>query len=311
MPLFQIQLAPTTNIEEIWALDNLLFTKNHCGKVQHKSITERTETPVCANCHGSHPASYRGCPKFPKLNNPTNKQPAPTVTFTSNYAKPNISYSAITSSNSNTTNSNDTPSLLTTLKDAVLILRYCFSFRLLKLYFQKLKKLLILMTRCTPSSRQLVKFLNKMRLNFLFPTKLTICTWNANGLLAKIDELKHFLETYSPDILLIQETHLRPGTRSPQVANYTFYRTDKIFNDSIRRDLYPGGTAIFIKSHIPHHNIPSPTLNTVQTTIVQLHDHHNPFTVISTYIPPQRKTPTDPNRNFFSFTGPHHTSQHF
>ncbi|GIY22672.1 hypothetical protein CEXT_41551 [Caerostris extrusa] len=65
------------------------------------SITERTETPVCANCHGSHPASYRGCPK---LNNPANKQPAPTVTFTSNFAKPNISYSAITSHNSNTTN---------------------------------------------------------------------------------------------------------------------------------------------------------------------------------------------------------------
>ncbi|GIX98524.1 RNA-directed DNA polymerase from mobile element jockey [Caerostris darwini] len=59
--------------------------------------------------------------------------------------------------------------------------------------------------------------------------------------------------------------------------------------------MYPGGTAIYIKNHIPHHNIPSPTLNTVQTTIVQLYNHNNPFTVQS-----QRKTPTDPNRNFFS-----------
>ncbi|GIX89177.1 hypothetical protein CDAR_216461, partial [Caerostris darwini] len=46
--------------------------------------------------------------------------------------------------------------------------------------------------------------------------------------------------------------------------------------------MYPGGTAIFIKTHIPHHNIPSPTLNTVQATIVQLHNHNNPFIVIST-----------------------------
>ncbi|GIX84003.1 nucleic-acid-binding protein from transposon X-element [Caerostris darwini] len=154
MPLFQIQLAPTDNLEEIWALDSLLFTKitiekynkegiSQCHRCQlfgHSStncklsikcvkyadqhltkdcsITDRTETPVCADCQGSHPASYRGCPKFPKLNNPTNKQSANPVTFTSNYAKPNISYSAITSSNSNTT-TNDTPSLLNTLKDAV------------------------------------------------------------------------------------------------------------------------------------------------------------------------------------------------
>ncbi|GIX84001.1 hypothetical protein CDAR_270281 [Caerostris darwini] len=67
--------------------------------------------------------------------------------------------------------------------------------------------------------------------------------------------------------------------------------------------MYPGGTAIFIKTHIPHHNIPSPTLNTVQTTIVQIHNHNNPFTVISTYIPPQRKTFTDPIETFFPSQG--------
>ncbi|GIY88012.1 nucleic-acid-binding protein from transposon X-element [Caerostris darwini] len=154
MPLFQIQLAPTENVEDIWQLDSLLFTKitvekynnkggiSQCHRCQlfgHSSIncklpikcvkcaghhltkdctiTTHTDTPVCANCQGSHPASYRGCPKFPKLNHSTSKQSANPVSFTSNFTKPNVSYSAMASNSSNSTT--DTPSLLNTLKDAV------------------------------------------------------------------------------------------------------------------------------------------------------------------------------------------------
>ncbi|GIY64970.1 nucleic-acid-binding protein from transposon X-element [Caerostris darwini] len=154
MPLFQIQLAPTENVEEIWQLDSLLFTKINVEKYNNKggisqchrcqlfghssincklpikcvkcaghhltkdcTITNHTDTPVCANCQGSHPASYRGCPKFPKLNQSTNKQSTNPVSFTSNFTKPNISYSAMASTSSNSTN--DTPSLLTSLKEAV------------------------------------------------------------------------------------------------------------------------------------------------------------------------------------------------
>ncbi|GIY65391.1 hypothetical protein CEXT_468821 [Caerostris extrusa] len=78
--------------------------------------------------------------------------------------------------------------------------------------------------------------------------------------MGKIEDLKHFAEQNSLDIILIQETHLRPGSRSPKINNYNFYKTDKIFNDNTRRDMYPGGTAIFIKKHIPHHHIPTPDL---------------------------------------------------
>ncbi|GIY98937.1 putative RNA-directed DNA polymerase from transposon X-element [Caerostris extrusa] len=116
--------------------------------------------------------------------------------------------------------------------------------------------------------------------------------------MGKIDDLKNFIELNSIDIILIQETHLRPGSRSPKINNYNFYRTDKIFNDTIRRDMYPGGTAIFIKKHIPHHHIPTPDLSTTQATIIQLHTK-TPITIISTYVPPQRNSVTDPNRNFF------------
>ncbi|GIX66919.1 nucleic-acid-binding protein from transposon X-element [Caerostris darwini] len=176
MPLFQIQLAPTENIEEIWTLDNLLFTKITVEKYNNKggisqchrcqlfghssincklpikcvkcagqhltkdcSITNHTETPVCANCQGSHPASYRGCPKFPKLNSSTNKQQANPVTFTSNYAKPNISYSSITSNNSKNITT-DTPSLLTTLKDAVFDSEILLLLQVIKNVLPEIKK---------------------------------------------------------------------------------------------------------------------------------------------------------------------------
>ncbi|GFX62035.1 hypothetical protein TNCV_1358951 [Trichonephila clavipes] len=58
------------------------------------------------------------------------------------------------------------------------------------------------------------------RPNRLISTKLTmislktiglkLCSWNANGILNKISEFKIFVKKYSPDLLLIQETHLRP-----------------------------------------------------------------------------------------------------
>ncbi|GIY71190.1 nucleic-acid-binding protein from transposon X-element [Caerostris darwini] len=102
MPLFQIQLESTPEAENIWTLDSLLYTKikiekynttgtigqcHRCQLFGHSGIncrlparcvkcagphltgeclhTTKMENPVCANCKGPHPASYRECPKFP------------------------------------------------------------------------------------------------------------------------------------------------------------------------------------------------------------------------------------------------------
>ncbi|GIY65392.1 hypothetical protein CEXT_468831 [Caerostris extrusa] len=43
--------------------------------------TQCTDAPLCANCKGKHPASYRGCPNFPKL---TQTRPKTTTTTTNN-----------------------------------------------------------------------------------------------------------------------------------------------------------------------------------------------------------------------------------
>ncbi|GFW14325.1 probable RNA-directed DNA polymerase from transposon X-element [Trichonephila clavipes] len=76
---------------------------------------------------------------------------------------------------------------------------------------------------------------------------LSLCSWNANGILNKIIEFKLFEEKYDPDILLVQETHLRP-THNINIKNYICYRNDRITNGPAT-----GGTLIFIKNSIPHH----------------------------------------------------------
>lgn len=59
-----------------------------CGK-------KREEPPRCSNCNGEHPASFRGCPAFPKPmrprtnpeNSASNSQPKPNPTRNRSYAQ--------------------------------------------------------------------------------------------------------------------------------------------------------------------------------------------------------------------------------
>ncbi|GFV93656.1 hypothetical protein TNCV_1717641 [Trichonephila clavipes] len=79
---------------------------------------------------------------------------------------------------------------------------------------------------------------------------LRIAAWNANGVRSRIIELRDFINKHSLDIILIQETHLRPGV-SIRVPNYTLYR-----NDRQTQNIPSGGTAILVKSS-PHSNTDS------------------------------------------------------
>ncbi|GFX60273.1 probable RNA-directed DNA polymerase from transposon X-element [Trichonephila clavipes] len=82
-------------------------------------------------------------------------------------------------------------------------------------------------------------------------------------------------------MMMIQETHLRPGV-SIRVLNYTLYR-----NDRQTQNIPSGGTAILIKSSLKYHHIPTPTLGTVEATIVVLTPPgENPLLIASIYIPP-------------------------
>ncbi|GFW73553.1 hypothetical protein TNCV_4327101 [Trichonephila clavipes] len=110
---------------------------------------------------------------------------------------------------------------------------------------------------------------------------LRIAAWNANGVRSRIVELRDFINKHSLDIILIQETHLRPGV-SIRVPNYTLYR-----NDTQTQNIPSGDTAILIKSSLNLHHILTPTLGTVEaTTVVLTPPGENPLLIAYIYIPP-------------------------
>ncbi|GFU58473.1 RNA-directed DNA polymerase from mobile element jockey [Trichonephila clavipes] len=97
--------------------------------------------------------------------------------------------------------------------------------------------------------------------------------------LTKISEFKIFVEKYSPDLLLIQETHLRPH-HNINIPNYNCYRNDRIGDGRVG-----GGTLILTKKNVSHYNIP--TLNHIEATVVVITPQNlNPISVISVYVPP-------------------------
>ncbi|GFV28089.1 probable RNA-directed DNA polymerase from transposon X-element [Trichonephila clavipes] len=111
---------------------------------------------------------------------------------------------------------------------------------------------------------------------------LTIFSWNADGVRSRIVEMRDFIDKHAPDLLLLQETHLRPE-HSFSIPNYVCYR-----NDRPNSAHGWGGTAILIKRNISHFHVPTPPLRTgVEATLVALTPNdQEPFMVASIYIPP-------------------------
>lgn len=107
-------------------------------------------------------------------------------------------------------------------------------------------------------------------------------SWNANGIFRKTAELGDFLNEHDVDILLIQETHLRP-CNCLKLPNYTVYRQDRLQGPK-------GGTAIALKSSILH-QIPEASHNlshTESTTIILPNALSLPLQISSIYIPPDK-----------------------
>ncbi|GFV59447.1 putative RNA-directed DNA polymerase from transposon X-element, partial [Trichonephila clavipes] len=94
--------------------------------------------------------------------------------------------------------------------------------------------------------------------------------------------MRDFIDKHAPDLLLLQETHLRPE-HSFSIPNYVCYR-----NDRPNSAHGWGGTAILIKRNISHFHVPTPPLRTgVEATLVALTPNdQEPFMVASIYIPP-------------------------
>ncbi|GFT93190.1 uncharacterized protein TNCV_2710421 [Trichonephila clavipes] len=111
---------------------------------------------------------------------------------------------------------------------------------------------------------------------------LTIFSWNADGVRSRIVEMRDFIDKHAPDLLLLQETHLRPE-HSFSIPNYICYRNDR--TNSVRGW---GGTAILIKRNISHFHVPTrPLFTGVEATLVALTPtDQEPFMVASIYATP-------------------------
>ncbi|GIX68003.1 hypothetical protein CEXT_299591, partial [Caerostris extrusa] len=98
-----------------------------------------------------------------------------------------------------------------------------------------------------PEILQLLSALHKVH-----PSIKELCSWNANGLLNKISDLLVFADPHSPDVILVQETHIRPGTNPSKSSKLHLLQNDFILYDNRRRYTYPGGTGIFYQeTHSP------------------------------------------------------------
>jgi len=126
---------------------------------------------------------------------------------------------------------------------------------------------------------------------------LTIFSWNANGLRKHLDELQHILTETNIDIALISETHFTSTSCAKMYGfnSYYSYHPDGTAH---------AGSAIYIKSSIPHHSLPSYISSHIQACSVSIVTHNNiPITVSAIYCPPGLITTIDHFSEYFSTLG--------
>jgi hypothetical protein len=87
-------------------------------------------------------------------------------------------------------------------------------------------------------------------------------TWNGNGILGKLGELKVFLKMHDVDIMLITETKLLK-TDKIQIESYNLIRKER------NTDTRGGGVAILVKRGIPYIKAQL-TANEIECTAIKL-----------------------------------------
>ena len=120
-----------------------------------------------------------------------------------------------------------------------------------------------------------------------------IMHWNACGLLARTNELKHFINTTDvvPDIICIQETFLKPK-HNFKLDNYDIVRHDRI-------DQAKGGTATFVKLGIKYKVLSVP--NTLDCVAVEIVIKNKSYSVVNVYNPPSCDIVVDECKPLFGF----------
>ncbi|GBP87584.1 RNA-directed DNA polymerase from mobile element jockey [Eumeta japonica] len=118
----------------------------------------------------------------------------------------------------------------------------------------------------------------------LKPKNITLLSFNARGLTNNMVELDQCTKEYGIDIVLVQETLLKPNSpKSCTLAGYVQLRTD-------RTDAPLGGTAVYYKRSLQCCPIDLPTLSNIEATGCRLAmTGHRTLVIVSIYLSPSKK----------------------
>ena len=116
------------------------------------------------------------------------------------------------------------------------------------------------------------------------PKQLNILQLNINGINTKIDELIQLTIDQSIDIITIQETKLKPTSKTPKIPGFTPIRQD-------RKDKDGGGLLTYVKGNITFTDIKLPqncNINTIESQKIKIHlTNHKHLNIYNVYIAPR------------------------
>lgn len=113
------------------------------------------------------------------------------------------------------------------------------------------------------------------------PHSLTLAWFNANGMSTEARDqrtlIQYFLSTHQVDIMLVNETFLKPSKKDPRIANYCLVRNDRLTSPK-------GGTLIYYKRSLHCIPIDTPPLVNLEASCCRLAmTGHAPITIAACY----------------------------
>ena len=109
---------------------------------------------------------------------------------------------------------------------------------------------------------------------------MNICTWNINGIRARQEALRAWLESRKPDIVVLEEVKAREEEIPESIAGIAGYR--KFWNGSTFKKGYSGVGLLVREGSLGEFTCEAPPFDVENRTLVL---HAPQFTLIGTYVP--------------------------
>lgn len=135
-----------------------------------------------------------------------------------------------------------------------------------------------------------------LQIEKLMSNCLKIATWNANGILNKLQTFELFLNCHHIDICLLSETHMTPN-------NYLYIKNYKTYNAIHPDNLPKGGSAVIIRDTIDHFELGKVQSIDMQVSIVQVKSTKQILNIGALYCSPNCSIKRDSFKSMLSELG--------